>query len=277
MIVDTHAHIYAADEARYPMIAKPLRPPGGAGTPDHLQQEMAAAGVTHVVAIQTTTAYEWDNRFVADTVRDAPLHWTGVCTLNPLDPSSPAYLKQLVRENRIRGLRSYAAATDPPALDHPGVAALWTAAQEADIVVNALVRLSHADELARMLARFASLPVVLDHCFYPEAEHGPDSELVRAVCALVRFSNLHAKLTFVPTGSKTGYPCADMHATTRAILNAYGPGRCVWGSDFPTELWCPNVSYAEHLRIFTESLGLTAAEREAILWETPHRLWFGAG
>lgn len=28
-IVDTHAHIYDADEGRYPMVARPYRPPPG--------------------------------------------------------------------------------------------------------------------------------------------------------------------------------------------------------------------------------------------------------
>jgi L-fuconolactonase len=274
MIIDTHAHIYAEDELRYPMIPEPLRPPAGTGTVDHLRREMVAAGVTHVVAIQTSTAYRWDNRFLADTTRDAPPNWTGVCTLDPLDETSPAQLQTYVRDCRVRGLRSVTAATDPPTLDHPGVAALWQAALEAGIVVNALVRFPHAAELARMLERFPSLPVVLDHCFYPEARDGPDSPRVRAVCELTRFPNLHVKLTFLPTGSATGYPCSDMHATTRAIIDAYGSARCVWGSDFPCELWCPNVTYREHLRLLTEALALTEGEREAILAETPQRLWF---
>jgi predicted TIM-barrel fold metal-dependent hydrolase len=277
MIVDTHAHIYTEDETRYPMIPEPLRPPSGAGTVDHLRNEMAASGVTHVVMIQTTTAYGWDNRFLADTTRDAPLHWTGVCTLDPLDPGSPTHLHTLVREYRVRGLRSYAAGTDPPTLLHSGVEGLWEAAREAGIAVNALVRLPHAGELARMLERFPDLPVVLDHCFYPTAEDGPASPLVRAVCELARFPNLHAKLTFLPTGSRIGYPCADMHATARAILGAFGPERCVWGSDFPCELWCPNVSYEEHLRILTEALALTDGERETVLAGTPQRLWFQDG
>lgn len=274
MIIDTHAHIYSEDETRYPTIEKPYRPPAGTGTLTHLRREMAGAGVTHVVAIQTGTFYRWDNRFVGDTVRDAPPTWTGVCTLDPLDPTSPAQLERLVRDCRIRGLRSVTTDTRPPAFDHPGVAALWQQALDLGIVVNALVRQPHALELARLLERFPTLRVVLDHCFYPEAKDGTDSPLVRAVCELARYPNLHAKLTFVPTGSQTGYPCADMHATARAILDAFGPDRCVWGSDFPCELWCPNITYADHLRLFTEALPLTAGEREAILAETPRRLWF---
>ena len=70
---------------------------------------MAASGVTHVVAIQTSTAYRWDNRFVADTTREAPAQWTGVCTLDPLDATSPTQLRTFVRDCRIRGLRSITA------------------------------------------------------------------------------------------------------------------------------------------------------------------------
>ena len=73
---------------------------------------------------------------------------------------------------------------------------------------------------------------------------------------LSRHKNLHAKLTFLPTGSTTGYPCADMHAACLKIIDAFGPERCVWGSDFPSDLWTPKVSYAEHLKIFTEALPL---------------------
>ena len=123
-----------------------------------------------------------------------------------------------------------------------------------------------------MLERFPNLTVVLDHCLYPEAKNGPDSPLVRAVCDLARFPNLHAKLTFLPTGTNTGYPCADMHATARAILAAFGADRCMWGSDFPCELWCPKVTYNEHLRLITEALGLTEGEKQAVLAETPGRL-----
>jgi predicted TIM-barrel fold metal-dependent hydrolase len=48
----------------------------------------------------------------------------------------------------------------------------------------------------------------------------------------------------------------------------------VWGSDFPCELWCPKVTYAQHLKIFTHELGLSADAQRAILWDAPKRLWF---
>jgi len=58
------------------------------------------------------------------------------------------------------------------------------------------------------------------------------------------------------------------------IIETYGPERCVWASSFPNDLWTPKISYAEHLRIFTEVLPLTSAARRQILGETARRLWF---
>ena len=38
LILDTHTHIYSEDEATYPPVAKPLRPPGDAGSVANLER-----------------------------------------------------------------------------------------------------------------------------------------------------------------------------------------------------------------------------------------------
>ena len=90
---------------------------------------------------------------------------------------------------------------------------------------------------------------------------------------LSRFPNLYAKLTFIPTGSANQFPFTEMHDPCKRIIEAFGPDRCVWGSDFPTELWCPKTDYANHLDIFREEFGLTTVDQFAILSETADRLW----
>ena len=45
IVVDSHPHVYSADEQRYHPIEKPLRPPEDTGTSAHLRHEMEAAGV----------------------------------------------------------------------------------------------------------------------------------------------------------------------------------------------------------------------------------------
>ncbi len=271
-IVDTHAHIYSPDEERYPPIEKPLRPPGGKGSLEDLHAESRANGVNAACIIQTSTFYRFDNRYICDSAKAAPDWTAGVCTLDPDDRHSPGVLAQFAREYGVRGMRSIPAADGR--LDHPGVRALWKTATDQGIVINVLIGPEKADQADRMLAGFPRLQVVLDHCLNLKAGPDLDSTLEK-VLHLSQRPNLHAKLTFIPTGSVAGFPCADMHDACLKVIDAFGPERCVWGSDFPSKLWTPKVSYAEHLKIFREVLPLKSAAREQILGETAKRLWFG--
>ena len=271
LILDTHAHIYSEDETRYPPAQKPLRPPGASGSLASLKRVTQANGVAGVCIVQPTTFYGWDNRFICDTAAAAP-NWTaGVCTLDPDDPHSPGLIQHYVKKYGIRALRSYPAKDRK--LDSAAVSSLWKACGEIGITINVLCNREHAGGLARMLEKFKRQPVVIDHCLNLKA--GPDhdatlSEMLR----LARYPNAHAKLTILATGSAEEYPFRDMHESCRAIIRAYTPDRCVWGSDFPCELWTPKATYAQNLRLFTEELGLNAATKEAILGKTARRLYF---
>jgi predicted TIM-barrel fold metal-dependent hydrolase len=269
--IDCHAHIYSADEQKYPTIEKPYRPPAGTGTVGHLQKVMRESGVKYVTAIQTSTFYRWDNRFTADASRANKDFMAGICTLDPDNPASPKQLADYARSFNIRGMRSIPAKSGH--LDDPGVAALWRTAEELGIVINVLVNADKRGEIEALVARHPKLNVVIDHCLNVKA--GPDLETtLKTMTALAALPTLHAKLSFLPTGSAEEYPLQDMHEPCQRIIEAYGPQRCVWGSDFPCELWCPKVTYAQHLKIFTHELGLSAGAQRAILWETPKRLWF---
>ena len=274
-IVDAHAHIYHPDETRYPKIAEPLRPPQGTGDVDHLRREMAAAGVTRAVLVQTGTAYRWDNRLLADTAA-AHSDWAvGVCTLDPAAPESVAELERLVAGYNVRGLRMEPTRSPDPVFDHPGAHRLWAAAQHLGVVICAHVRSLFLGQLAALLACYPTVPVVLDHAAYPRATEGLASETVTRVAGLARFPNLYLKLTFAVTGSEEDYPFRDMHAILWRLIAAYGPERCMWGSDFPCELWLKDkATYRSHLSLFTEALGLSASEQESILGTTPARVWF---
>ena len=65
-IVDTHAHVYAPDEERYPPIEEPLRPPGGKGSLEDLRAEIQSNGVSAACIIQTSSFYRFDNRYILD-------------------------------------------------------------------------------------------------------------------------------------------------------------------------------------------------------------------
>ncbi|MGE3821546.1 MAG: amidohydrolase, partial [Isosphaeraceae bacterium] len=274
LVIDCHAHIYSEDENAYPTIENPYRPPAGKGTVSHLLREMKANGVSRATAIQTSTFYRWDNRFLADSSKRHASVLAGVCTLDPDDPTSPAILERYARESNVRGMRSIPAKSGR--LDDPGVIALWSTAERLGIVINVLVNRDKADEVESLARRHPSLRLVIDHCL--NLRVGPELEpTLGALERLARRPNLHAKLTFIPTGTAEAYPCRDLHEPCRRVIAAFGPERCVWGSNFPCELWNPKVTYAQHLAIFQRELGLDDKARAAILGETARTLWFSRG
>ena len=272
MIIDSHAHIYSEDLETYPTIEDPLRPPAGTGTPAGLQEAMGSCGVDRAMLVQTTTFYEWDNTFVRD-VGSASDDWArSVVTLDPEDPHSPDILFALYERANARALRTYPVGRQD--YDHPGNRRLISAARDLGITVNALLgELRSAGELAKILADFPDCSFVLDHCLALDIGPHFDAKLQRVI-ELASFPNLHAKLTFLPTGTREDFPFPDMHGACRRIIDAYGPDRCVWGSDYPTELWCPNVTYSQHLELFQQHLDLSESEQQAILGGTAERLWF---
>jgi predicted TIM-barrel fold metal-dependent hydrolase len=275
-IVDTHAHIYHEDEVLYPKKPDPLRPPKGKGTIEHLKQNASDNGIGRVVLVQTGSAYQWDNRLLAETAR-ANADWTvGVCTLDPADEESAAELERLAAGFNVKGLRMEPTKPTPVVFDHAGAHRLWQKAEELGVVVCAHIQSQFTKQLADLLVAYPGVPVVLDHAAYPKAADGVDSETVKRVLDLVGFRNLTVKLTFSVTGSDEAYPFEDMKTIVRKIVEGFGAERCMWGSDFPCELWLKKATYAQHLALVRQEWGLSEGEQEAILESTPMRVWFGA-
>ena len=243
----------------------------GAGTVSHLQRERRAAGVQsrprrpdhHVL---------WLGPSFPDRRRRANPDWmAGICTLDPDDPHSPALLEQYGRGHNIRGLRSYQSAEGP--LDHPGVVRLWEAAR----------RLGSRRQRPRepRQDRGSGRP--------PQEVPGPDGR-ARPLHVPGRGAGVRQDLdrssrprrsirTCTPSSRSSrpaarAYPFEDLHDACHRIIAAYGPDRCLWGSAFPCELWCPKTTYAQQIRLFSHELGLDARARDAILGRTAHRLYF---
>ena len=273
MIVDTHAHLYSDNASTYPRVLVPYLPAPGRGTIDDLQREVAASGVERVVAVQTYTAYRHDNSLILDTVAAHRSWMTGVLNADVFDPRVVELLERAVALG-VRGNRVQGWPVDGTVV--PEHRRLWQEARRLEMVICALLGPSQIASLAALLAEFPDVPVVLDHCAGLAAADLAGTDNLRLVEALAQYPNLHAKLSCVVTGSSEEFPCRDMHGVARRVIDAYGPERCMWGSDFPTSLWSPKVTYGQHLAILRDHLGLSPAEQAAILGGTALRVWFAA-
>lgn len=273
MIIDCHAHVYAPDTRRFPVKADPLVPPEGVGSADHLRATSRAAGVSAVRAVQTVSYHGYDNRYLCEVSRENRAWVRGVVCYDPDDPASPNNLRCAIRDYGVSALRSIPSRTHQT-FDVASVYELWDIAAGAGITLDLFLMSPELIPGARkVLASFQGVPVGFCHCM--DLRPGPRlSDDVDSVLRLSQFANLHPKIDFIhPSGGAYPYD-ATMHDAAMAIIRGYGADRCLWGSAYPTEVWAPESSYAEGLRVFTEVLPLTTTERQLILGENARRLWF---
>ena len=272
VIIDCHAHITSFDERRYQPKDKPFRPPKGVGSAEHLRQVSQANGVAAVRAIQTVSFYSYDNRYLCDSAKQYSSWMAGVCTLDPDDPHSALDLRRFVRDYNVTSLRTVPSNRNKT-FDDPGVRALLKVVSDEGITADLfLMRREHIEGAVKLLKEFPKLTIGFCHCM--DLKPGPNlKDDLKAVLDLARFPNLYPKVDFIGTGTQQPFPCEDLHDPCMQIIRAYGAERCLWASCYPNEIWTPKITYAQHLRIFTEVLPLSTRERTLILGENARRLW----
>jgi L-fuconolactonase len=92
-------------------------------------------------------------------------------------------------------------------------------------------------DIAAVADRYPSLRIVVDHANLSRpGEGGPRSKKlsmeVAEVLSLASRANVFVKASGLPAQSRAGYPYVDLRSHFLAILDAFGPDRLMWGSDF---------------------------------------------
>jgi L-fuconolactonase len=90
--------------------------------------------------------------------------------------------------------------------------------------------------------------------------------------SLGRYPNLFAKINGLITPSPTGWRAAEFQPAVRAALDAFGPERVMYGSDWPSYL--PEGTWKAALAAFTQAIGPQTLEtREHLLGGTAQRFY----
>lgn len=272
MIIDGHTHIFSQDTKRYP-----LADPDGSYRPQtdgsalRLKQQMDEAGVDRALTI-TAGFYGWDNQYAMDQLagnRD----WLAVGVLvNPASPDAPEDLERLVAAGAC-GLRIQRHLFYHQALDDQISTPLWRKAADLNLTVDINATVEEYDQVENRIKQFPNTRFVLDHCGYVSGSLRPDVNTVDPAVKLARYPNVYAKLTFLPLASEAGYPFKDVHWMVHRIVEAFGAERCLFGCNFPTAQYSPDVTYRQIVRLFTEEIDLTSEDRNWVLGQTAEKLW----
>jgi L-fuconolactonase len=94
----------------------------------------------------------------------------------------------------------------------------------------------HLHLLSDMAERHPDLTIIVDHLGMPAPPTLPWSETlldtVPDLVALANYENIAVKFSGVPSLSNEDYPFKGLWSRLHPIINAFGPDRLMWGSDY---------------------------------------------
>jgi L-fuconolactonase len=240
MIIDTHCHVIATDTKKYPLAplfgkqsdwsqAHPI------DYPDMVKAD-TEAGVDKAVLVQASSAYAFDNSYVADSVAAHPERFTGVFSIDVVAPDAPAKMKHWMSKG-LTGMRIFTSgsthAEQETFFAEEKAYPAWQFASDHDLSVCMQMRVVGLPLLEeKIIKRFPKVRILLDHFARAEAADGAPFASAAPLWALSKYPNVYLKLTHRPIEQSV-----KGKSTTEAFLgkavSEFGAGRICWGSNFP--------------------------------------------
>ena len=247
-LFDTHAHFFTNDTERFPIDVTGARE-GEAEVRARIARDPATAerllalwdqcGVTGGAAVQYNTIYKTDNSYTL-SVADVNHHRvSAVLILRAEFPETPEQLRALATRHNVCGLRLFGfpdADGSYPWLDSPAALKTWEVAASLGLTMVIMYAPGKPTRAAlhRIIAlarRFPKTVIALDHCGWPGVENGVAGTIGPEHFELVDVPNIVFKFTQINLNRfrETGIDAAQF---VRLIVDTYGAGRVMWGSDY---------------------------------------------
>ncbi|WP_457030719.1 amidohydrolase family protein [Kitasatospora sp. P5_F3] len=244
-------------------------------TTDDLAADAEAAGVDRTVLVQVLPDIEETAEFLALAATHDPI--AGVVGWADLTsgqlPETLAGLRGGAGGEFLVGLRHLVQAeADPDWLDRPDVRRGLRVVADAGLAYDLLTLPSQLPAAIRTVRALPELRFVLDHLSKPPIAAGTLEPWATRVRELAAEPNVFCKLSGMVTEAGPGWTAADLRPYADVVLDAFGPERVMFGSDWPVCLL--RASYAE-VTAAAEDLTaeLTADERAQVFDGTAARAY----
>lgn len=147
---------------------------------------------------------------------------------------APARIAALARDPRLKGLRPMLQDEgDERWIDDAALAPAVEAMLRHGLSFDGLVLPRHLPALLAFAQRYPDLPLVIDHGAKPAIAAGELEPWRRDIAALARLPQVHCKLSGLVTEAGAAWNVERLRPYADHILQAFGPRRIMWGSDWP--------------------------------------------
>jgi L-fuconolactonase len=288
-IVDAHHHLWDLSVRDQPYLAQPqLAPLRRNFAISDLEPEAAAQGVTATVLVQTVTEPE-ETPEMLELAASSDLV-AGVVGWVDLEAPGAAEaigaLRQRPGGRFLAGIRHpVLTEPDPDWLVRPAVLRGLAEVAGAGLVFDVVCEPRHLPAAVAAAAATPQLTFVLDHLGNPDLSAGVDGSWTGAFRRFAALPNTVAKLSGIlgepapgqaqtasPAWAGTGPDTAHMRPFYEIALAGFGPGRLMFGSDWPVSTL--TARYADvHAAARALTADLSELEKDAVFCGTAVRIY----
>ena len=262
-VIDAHHHLWNYDTEDYAWIGPEMNVLRRDFMPADLHIEMQQAGVDGAIAVQarqTLQETEWllslaaQNEFMRGVVGWAPL----------IDAAVSDDLQRLAAQPKLKGIRHVL--QDEPddfyMLRNDFNAGI-TQLRRFNLVYDVLIFERHLPQTIQFLDRHPDQVFVIDHIAKPRIREGLLSPWRENLKELARRSHCFCKLSGVLTEADwQNWRPEGIHPYLDAALDAFGPNRCLFGSDWPVLLLADSYAgWVSTVKNFVSRLSSTEQAR----------------
>jgi L-fuconolactonase len=271
VIVDAHHHLWDPAARRHTWLDH-LPQIRGPFTLANFKAAASAEGITASVLVQVLASTEETEEFLAvaaDSAGGGPPVVAGVVGWADLtrDDISDELdrLRGLPGGDKLVGLRHLVQdEPDPDWLARPDVRRGLRAVGAAGLAFDLLVRPAQLPAALRTATELSDVRFVLDHGAKPDIAAGRIEPWARLIGALAGLPNVDCKLSGLVTEAGAGWSAEVFLPYTGQLLESFGPGRLMFGSDWPVCTLA--ASYHEVMDLARDTLRerLTPDELDAV-------------
>lgn len=236
--IDAHQHFWRLARGDYGWLKPALGPIHRDFEPDDLEPLTGAAGIDATILVQAAPS-EAETRFMLDLARRTDwiagvVGWTDLAA-----PDGPACIAALAGEPKLRGLRPMIHdIPDPRWMLGPELTHAIEAIVARGLTFDLLLRPIHLPHALALLERYPALKAVVDHGAKPDIRRWRPGDAdfrqwSQDMGRIARLTTASCKLSGLVTEAAEDWTAAILRPYIDALVQAFGPDRLIWGSDWP--------------------------------------------
>jgi L-fuconolactonase len=274
-VTDTHQHFWDLSRFDYPWMAgEELKPLRRDYLPEDLAPLLTPAGVDRTVFVQAQHNIE-EARWVLGL---AERHEFLAGVVGWVDLASEAC------EDQLAELRSHPRFVGVRHITHDEPDDDWIVREDVlrglgvlerhGVPFDLLFRPHHLSHLPTLARRRPHLPMVIDHLAKPLIKAGTMEGWRQSFEAAARFPNIYCKLSGMVTEADwQEWSPQDFRPYVQVALEAFGPGRLMFGSDWPVSTLC--ASYQQVVQALRDALGPISEDERALIFGGTAERFYG--